>query len=98
MIFADIPAGSAVFLDANTLVYAIMAHSAFATACTELLDRIENQDLQGFTSSAAVSETVHKAMTFEACDRFGWPAQGVASRLRRHPNEVRQLLAPRRAV
>jgi predicted nucleic acid-binding protein len=98
MTFNSIPAGAAVFLDANTFVYAILAHPTYGASCTALLDRVEQQDVQGFTSSYVLSETVHRIMTLEACDRFGWPARGIANRLRRHPNEVQQLLIPRRAV
>jgi predicted nucleic acid-binding protein len=98
MTFNNIPTGSAVFLDANTFVYAILAHPTYGASCTTLLDRVEQQDIQGFTSAHVLSEAVHRIMTLEACDRFGWPAQGIAGRLRRHPNEVQQLLIPRRAV
>jgi predicted nucleic acid-binding protein len=98
MTFNNIPAGSAVFVDANTFVYAILGHPTYGASCTTLLDRIDQQDIQGYTSSHVLSETAHRVMTLEACDRFGWPAQGIANRLRRHPNEVQQLLLPRRAV
>jgi predicted nucleic acid-binding protein len=98
MTFDQIPANSAVFLDANTFVYAILGHPAYGAACVTLLDRIERQEVQGFTSSHVLSDAVHRVMTLEACDRFGWPAQGIANRLRRHPGEVQQLLVPRRAV
>jgi len=37
-------------------------------------------------------------MTIEACQRFGWPAKGIARRLRRHPAEVQQLSRSRQAV
>jgi predicted nucleic acid-binding protein len=63
-----------------------------------LLDRIEHQDVQGFTSANALAEVAHRLMTIEAGDRFGRPAQGMANRLRRHPGEVQQLVIPRRAV
>lgn len=98
MTFANIPSGSRVFLDANTLIYAVIAHPLYGAACKLLLDRIEHQDLQGFTSSHVVSDMAHRLMTIEACDRFGWPAQGIANRLRRHPTEVQQLVVPRRAI
>jgi len=98
MTFNDIPTGSAVFLDANTFVYAILGHPVHGLACSALLDRIEFQDIQGFTSSHVLSDTAHRIMTLEACDRFGWPAQGIANRLRRHPSEIQQLVIPRRAV
>ena len=98
MTFTDIPAGAAVFLDANVLVYAIVPHPVYGSACERLLDRVEQQDIQGFTSAPVLADTVHRLMTIEACDRFGWPAQGIANRLRRHPGEVQQLVLPRRAV
>lgn len=98
MTFANIPRGTRLFLDANTLVYAILAHPLCGTACKSLLDRIEHQDLQGFTAAHVLSEMAHRLMTIEACDRFGWPAQGIANHLRRHPAEVQQLVVPRRAI
>jgi predicted nucleic acid-binding protein len=98
MTFTDIPAGAAVFLDANVLVYASAPHPVYGAACERLLDRIEQQDIQGFTSADVLADVAHRLMTIEACDRFGWPAQGIANRLRRHPGEVQQLLIPRRAV
>src|SRR3954453_19807978 len=98
MTFNNIPARSTVFLDANTFVYAILAPPTRGGSGTLLVDRVEQQDLQGFTSSHVLSETAHRVMTLEACDRFGWPPQGIANRLRRHPNEVQQLLMPRRAL
>jgi predicted nucleic acid-binding protein len=98
MTFANIPSGTRVFLDANILIYAIIAHPGYGVACRDLLDRIEHQDLLGFTSAYVLSEMAHRLMTIEACDRFGWPAQGVANRLRRHPAEVQQLVVPRRAI
>jgi hypothetical protein len=94
MTFTSIPTGTRVFLDANTLVYAAIAHQVYGTACKLLLDRVEHQDLLGFTSADALGDVAHRLMTIEACDRFGWPAQGVANRLRRHPAEVRQLVVP----
>jgi len=98
MTFDDIPSGSSVFLDSNTLLYATMGHLLDGAACSALLDRIEHQDLLGLASSDVLGETAHRAMTLEAMQRFAWPAQGIANRLRRHPNEVRQLRAPRRTL
>ncbi len=98
MTFNDIPGGTAVFLDANVLVYATAPHPAYGAACEGLLDRIEQQGLLGFTSSAVLADVAHRLMTLEACDRFGWPAQGIANRLRRHAGEVQQLRIPRRAL
>ena len=41
MTFAAIPAGAAVFLDANILIYHFTNHPCYGAACTELLERIE---------------------------------------------------------
>jgi hypothetical protein len=56
MTFAQIPAGGAVFLDANTLVYHFSAHPNYGAVCTQLVERIEQQDLQGFTSAHVLPE------------------------------------------
>jgi predicted nucleic acid-binding protein len=47
MIFADLPGGASVFVDANTLVYHFQPHPVFGPACTDLVERI---DLAGTVS------------------------------------------------
>lgn len=98
MNFATIPASADVFLDANTLVYHFSAHPVFGPACVALLDRIERLELQGSMSSHILGEMAHRLMTIEGQQRFGWPAAGIANRLKRHPNEVQQLSAHQRAI
>ncbi len=78
MTFADIPPGVALFLDTNTFVYHFVPHAIFGSACTALLTRIENGEVQGFTSAAVVAEMAHRLMGQEAMIRFGWPQQGTA--------------------
>ena len=41
MIFTDLPAGAAAFVDANTLVYHFSLHLQLGTARTALMDRID---------------------------------------------------------
>src|SRR5581483_10738944 len=96
--FGNIPAGGTVFVDANTLVYHFINHPRYGAAATDLLERIERQQLQGVTSASMVAEMAHRLMTLEAVSRFGWPYQGIANRLRRHPAEVMQLDRYRQAV
>ena len=98
MTFDAISSGMVVFVDANPLLYYFTAHPRYGPACQELLDRIENKDITGITSAYALSEVVHRLMTIEACQRFGWPVKGIAQRLRRHPAEVQQLSRSRQAV
>ncbi len=98
MTFDDIAAGQAVFLDANTFLYYFTAHFRFGAACKKLLSRIENKDFAGFTSAHVLTEVVHRLMTIEACERFGWPAKGIARRLRYQPLQVQQLTRSRQAI
>lgn len=88
MTFDAIAAGLAVFVDANALLHYFTAHPRYGRACQKLLDRIENKEITGFTSAHVLTEVVHRLMTIEACQRFDWPAKGIAQRLRKHPAEV----------
>jgi predicted nucleic acid-binding protein len=98
MIFADLQAGESVFVDANTLTYHFQPHAVFGPACTQFLQRIENQELIGFTSTHVLSELAHRLMTIEASISFGWPFVGIGNRLRTHPTEVQKLKACRLAI
>src|SRR5262245_31569420 len=98
MTLADIAAGTAVFVDANILVFALTNHPTHGAACDAFLDRVENQEITAVTSTHVLGEVVHRMMTIEAADRFGWPNQGIANRLRRHPTEVQQLILPGQAL
>jgi predicted nucleic acid-binding protein len=91
MTFGDLVAGDSIFVDANTFVYQFSADPVLGPPCNQLLQRIENQDLLGFTSVHLLAEVAHKMMTIEANRVFGWPLAGMANRLRRHPTEVQQL-------
>ena len=50
MIFADLVAADSVFLDANTFIYHFGPDPNLGATCSQLLQRIENQELTGFTS------------------------------------------------
>jgi predicted nucleic acid-binding protein len=98
MTFDAIVAGQAIFVDANVFLYYFTVHARYGAACKKLLDRVENQEIKAFTSASVLAEVVHRLMTIEACQRFGWPVRGIARRLRRHPAEVQQLSRSRQAV
>jgi hypothetical protein len=93
MIFADLSAGDSVFVDANSLIYHFAPDPVLGPPCGQLLQRIENQELGGFTSIHLLSEVAHKLMTIEANALLGWPFAGMVNRLRRHPAEVQRLTA-----
>src|SRR5205823_6188795 len=96
--FDDLPAGAAVFIDANCLVFAVTADPQYGPACKRLLERVDNQDIQGLTSAHVLAEMAHRVMTVEAVGRFNRPLAGIANWLRRHPAEVQQLTLHRQAI
>jgi len=98
MTFAGIPRGNSVFIDANTLVYYSVADPRYGAACKQLLERIARQEIHGFTSAHVLGDVAHRVMTLEAIDRFGWPAKGIAQRLRQNPAEVQKLTRFRQAI
>jgi predicted nucleic acid-binding protein len=71
MNFANLATGDAVFVDANVLTYHFEAHARWGSACTQLLQRIENQQLAGYTSTQVIGEVSHRLMTIEAPRRAG---------------------------
>src|SRR5262245_37612547 len=96
--FDKIPAGVAVFVDANCLVYEATADPTYGPACKHLLERIENKELAGFTSAHVVAEMAHRLMTIEAATSLSRPLTGMANWLRRHPAEVQRLTRHQRAI
>ena len=64
--------------------------NARARPATALLERLERREVEGWVSPHVLAETSHRLMTIEACSAFGWPYQGIASRLRRHPEHIQQ--------
>jgi hypothetical protein len=59
MIFTDLLPGESVLIDANTLLCHLGAHTTFGTACSQLLQRVENQELLGFTSVQVLGKSAH---------------------------------------
>ena len=91
MRFVDLAAGDSVFVDANTFIYHFAPHPVLGPPCSLLLQRIDNQELAGFTSLHLMAELAHRLMTLEANSVLGWPMAGMANRLRRNPAEVQKL-------
>jgi len=98
MTFAALTTGDAVFVDANTLIHLFQPHPQWGHSCLQLIQRIDNQDLIGFTSTHVVSEVSHRLMTIEANHALGWSIAGISNRLRANPHEVQKLSLFRRAV
>jgi predicted nucleic acid-binding protein len=78
-------------VDANTLIYHFTNHPKYGAACTALVERIEHKEITGFTSSHCLADVAHRLMTLEAMVRLGWPASGLAARLKKHRAEIPKL-------
>jgi predicted nucleic acid-binding protein len=98
MTFASIPAGAAVFLDANTLIYHFTNDAQYGAACTQLIKRIELQQLQGFASAHVLGDVAHRLMTLEAVRLPGWTYRGIVTRLRKRHTEIPKLSVFRQAI
>jgi predicted nucleic acid-binding protein len=98
MKIAQLPSAATVFLDANILVYHFTGDTQFGSYCTQLIRRIERQDVQGVTSAHALADVAHRLMTFEVMQLRGWPLAGIAARLRKHHDEIASLSVYPQAV
>ena len=98
MTFADLGAGERIFLDANLFVYHFVADPLYGAACSQFLQRVENQEIRGLTSTHILTEMAHRIMTVEAIGACAWPVAGIARRLRQHPALVQQLAGFHQAV
>lgn len=61
-------------------------------------DRITRREIAGSTSLDVVRDVAHRMMTVETMSREGWPAKGIAQRLRKQPAVIQSLSQFRRAV
>jgi predicted nucleic acid-binding protein len=98
MTLVDVPAGAAVFIDANIFIFFFRPDPVLGPACEQLLRRVESGGVEGLTSAHVLSETAHRLMADEAIQRFGWATTGVARRMRNHPVEVQSLSRHRQAI
>jgi predicted nucleic acid-binding protein len=98
MTFADLVAGDAVFIDANTLIYHCTIDPVYGPACTDLLDRVGRGDLTGYTSTHILAEVAHRLMALEAAKLLGKPKGSPAKFLKNHLAEIRRLAGFRQAI
>jgi predicted nucleic acid-binding protein len=98
VIYADLPAGATVCVDASVFLHHFEPNALYGPASTDFLERIENQEITGVTTTHLVSEVAHRLMTIEAMQAFGWKSAGIALRLRNHPAQVQTLKRFRQAV
>lgn len=91
MTFLDLVAGDAVFLDANTFVYYFAPDPRWSSSCGQLLQRIQNQEIAGYTSAAILGEVAHRLMTIEAQKHHRWSSGKLLHHLKKSPHIVQTL-------
>ena len=77
MIYADLPSGGTVFLDASVFIHHFEPNVLWSVR-HRFPQRIENQEMIGVTTTHVVSEVAHRLMTIEAMQAFGWTSAGIA--------------------
>jgi hypothetical protein len=85
MTFADISAGSRIFIDANCLIYHFSPHPTFGPSYHSLIALIENQTIVGYSSTHVLCEVAHALMIVEAISLPGWTTANVKGSMRRAP-------------
>ena len=73
MIYADVPAAATIFVDASVFIHHFEPNALYGPASTTFLERIENQEITGVTTTHMISEIAHRLMTIEAM-QAGTPA------------------------
>ena len=86
-----LPDASSVFIDANIFVLA-GGSSSLAESCLELLDRIQQRSIHGFTATFVDAEVFHRAMVNEARERLQlMTARETVEYFQHHPEYIRNL-------
>lgn len=98
MTLDQLPSGASVLVDSNILVYHFQPHPTFGPMCHRLMERIEKQDIEGFTSATLLGELAHRLMVMEAAALPGWAGGKVLNRLKQQPSVIQQLTSFQKAV
>lgn len=87
-----IPDNISVFIDANIFIYHFCdAEIAVAKNCSDFLNKIENEQIHGFTSTFIIAEVLHRAMIHEAIGKFDLDPKGAMNKLQKNPALIKSL-------
>lgn len=88
---ADIPDRTEIFIDSNIFVYHFSGPTEYTDSCTLLLQRVEQSEIFGFTSTVVLAETLHRLMIIEATTKLQIEPKVAIRYLKAHPLEVKKL-------
>jgi len=93
MYLSDLKNGSTIIVDSNIFVYHFSSRSKYNSACTDFLERIEEGDIVGITSTSIVMETTHRMMSLEAAILLPEvKTRDLIKYLKEHPDIVKKLI------
>ena len=87
----QIPAGTAIFIDANIFIYHFIAETAVSHQCTSLLKQVESNAINGFTSTIVLAEISHRLMVLETIEQYKLTPKNAVRFLKEHPEKVKPL-------
>ena len=87
----DIPDSERCFLDANILYFCYVEQPLVSEACRNLLKRVQNGDIIGFSDVRSLNDCVHKTMLAEVSQRFGRSRERLVGWLKQHPEALAEL-------
>lgn len=87
----NLPTGTRCLIDANIFYYHYVDTPSFSEACSDLLQRVLDGEVIGFTSTHLAAEAIRKVMLGEAASRFARPSAGILRWLQQHPGSISQL-------
>jgi predicted nucleic acid-binding protein len=87
----DVPAGAAVFIDANIFHYAIIPVPPFTDAVLPFVDRLRTREFVGYANLQTLADAQHKTMLSLAAIQYGLTRTGLVGWLKNHPAQVQTL-------
>jgi predicted nucleic acid-binding protein len=82
--------GTAVFLDANILLYAVSGHWRYGRSSKDLLDAINSGEYEGITSVLVCNEVFHRSMIAEIVEKQNISPKSVLRCLKENPGIVKE--------
>lgn len=93
MFLSDLEDGLPVFIDANIFIYHFSKESRFNSASSKFLERAEEGEINGVTSTSIILEATHRMMILEATVILPEiKAKDLVKYLKIHPEIVKKLL------
>lgn len=92
---SKVPTGSRIFIDSNIFIYHFLG---LEDSCTQLLARIEEEEVKGFTSVIVLAEVWHRLMVAECIEMYKVSPRKATSYLKSNPEKVKKLTRCQEAI